>query len=170
VLAALAKPELDKPVALALVDTQKNTKVKAASTIARHMGATSAGVKEAIVLPYVKVGAYQADVLASKKPIPLIDFAPTQNAVGVSTRAWGKSQTIRSAFIATMPTGHRGVYRRVNTHRLPVKELWGPTVLGTFITQEVADKIRATMRERIAKNIARRVAAAIRRANRRRAG
>lgn len=164
VLKAVSRPALDKPVALALADTQKNTKVKAASAIARHMGSKSGGVKEAIGTPFVKEGDYQASITASKKPIPLIDFEVRQTAKGVATRAWGKPQVIGHAFIATMRTGHRGVYRRTGEHRLPIKELWGPTILGTFVTPEVAQVIRETMRKRLAYNLARRVRGALRKA------
>lgn len=161
-VAGLRKPELDKAVAMALADTQRNTKTKAASAIAKHMGAKSAGVKEAIDLPFVAVGQYQADIKASKRPIPLINFKVRQTAKGVSTTAWGKTTQIHGAFIATMKSGHRGVYRRTSSHRTPIKELWGPTVLGTFVTPEVAAIIQETMKKRIAYNLARRVRAQMR--------
>lgn len=166
-LAQLKPPGLDKSVALALVDTQKNTKTRAAALISKQMAVKSGAVKDKIVLPYVRVGDYTALVRSSKRPIPLIDFPSTREvARGVYTRAWGSARTIRGAFIATMPTGHRGVYWRTSRGRLPIKQLWGPTIAGTFATPAVADLIRVTMAERIQFNLTRRITAAIRRAKR----
>ena len=163
-LAALARPQLDRAVAVALSDTTKNGKVKAASLIAKRTGLKSAVVRPRIATPFVRVGAYQAQIHSSRKPIALIDFPSTrQNATGVATRAWGAPQTLRSAFIATMPTGHRSAYRRTGRSRLPIKKLWGPTIAGTFATPEVAAVLKATLRDRLAFNLRRRIRAEQRR-------
>ena len=130
-LKQLKRPALDKAVALALSDTQKNTRTKATSTIARHMAVRSGAVKPRIHTPFVRIGDWTAIVQSSRKPIALIDFPSTrQNARGVYTRAWGKPQTIAHAFIATLKSGHRGAFIRQSNHRLPIKQLWGPTVAG----------------------------------------
>ena len=112
-LTALRPPKLDQAVALALVDTAKAGIVKAAGLIARRTGLKSATVKARIYYDPVRVGEYQVTVRSSRRPIPLIEFPSVrQVAAGVRTGAWGRSQIIGSAFIATMPSGHRGVYRR----------------------------------------------------------
>jgi hypothetical protein len=163
-IGALKRPQLDEAVAKALADTQKNTKVKAAASIAKHMGLRSARVKEAILTPFVRPGAWVAHVLSSRKPIPLIEFPGVrQTATGVFTRAWGRPQTILHAFIATMPTGHRGVYRRTGEHRLPIKQLWGPTIAGTFQTPDVRKIIETQMKLRLPINLKRRIRALQRR-------
>lgn len=163
-LATLARPRLDRPVALALADTAKNARVKAASLIAKRTGLKSAVVRPRILADFVPVGAYVTHVRASRKPIELIDFRSTrQNSVGISTRAWGRPVTIRGGFIATMPTGHRGAYIRTSRSRLPITKLWGPTIAGTFQTPEVAAVIKATIRVRLAFNLARRITSEMRR-------
>src|SRR5690348_10480463 len=127
-LGSLQRPKLDQAVALALVDTAKSAIVKAASVIARRTGLKSATVKDRMFYDRVDVGDYEVRVKSSKKAIPLIEFPVRQTGVGVSTRAWGKNQVIRHAFIATMRNGHTGVFRRVGPARLPIRELWGPTI------------------------------------------
>ncbi len=46
-----------------------------------------------------------------------------QTGVGVTVRGWGSH---KGAFIATMRSGHTGVFVRSGSARLPIKELWGP--------------------------------------------
>jgi hypothetical protein len=163
-LTALQRPKLDKAVALALVDTAKSAISKGASLIARRTGLKTGTVKQRIYYDPVRVGAYQVVVRSSRRPIPLIEFASVrQTGAGVRTGAWGRSQVISSAFIATMPSGHRGVYRRRGPARLPIRQLWGPTIFGTFATPEVQSVIAATMRDRLQKALTRRIASATRR-------
>ena len=75
----------------------------------------------------VRVGDYQVTIRSSRKPIPLYDFPGTaQTASGVRTRAWGRSQVLGSAFVATMRTGHRGAFRRRGRTRTA-----NPGIVGT---------------------------------------
>lgn len=159
-LAALGRPQLDVAVAKALADTAKNAMVKAVSLIARRTGLRSATVRPKIMTDYVRVGDYATHIRSSRRPIPLIDFPGTrQTATGVATRAWGKPQVLRSAFIATMPTGHRGVFRRSRRTRLPIRELWGPHIHGTFATPEIAVLLRDVISGRLNVNLRRRIRA-----------
>jgi hypothetical protein len=91
-------------------DTAKSGISKGASLIARRTGLKSATVKSRIFYDPVKVGHYQVIVRSSRRPIPLIEFpSARQVGAGVRTSVWGRSQILGSAFIATMPSGHRGV-------------------------------------------------------------
>lgn len=162
-LRGLARPKLDEAVALALVDTAKTAIVKAAGLIARRTGLKSAIVKQRIFYDRVAVGDYEARVKSSKRAIPLIEFPVSQTGAGVRTRAWGKQQVLKSAFIATMRSGHTGVYRRDRASRLPISELWGPTIGGTFATPEVQAAIAAVAKARLQSALARRMASAARR-------
>jgi minor tail protein Z (GPZ) len=170
-LQGLQKPKLDQAVALALVDTAKTAISKAGSLIARRTGLKSAVVKERIFYDRVDVGDYQVVVRSSRRAIPLIEFPVSQTRSGVSTGAWGKRQTIAHAFIATMPrSGHTGVFRRTGKfgrrgkpYLERIKELWGPTIAGTFATPEVQATISAAMLARLQSALARRMASAARR-------
>jgi hypothetical protein len=162
-LGQIAKPKLDSIVALALSDVAKGARVKAAAVIARRTGLKSATVKAKIFYDRVNPGDYEVAIKSSKKALPLIEFPVTQVAAGVRTRAWGKVQVIRHAFIATVKSGHRGVYRRKTANRLPLEQLWGPTIGGTFATPEVQGVISQTMMDRLQSSLSRRMAAAVRR-------
>jgi hypothetical protein len=89
--------------------------------------------------------------------IPLIAFQakgpePSRGrGRGVSYRLPTGRGRIPNAFIATMPSGHRGVYKRKRTRRLPIRELFGPSLPHVF------DKFLPTFRqaasEALAKNL-----------------
>lgn len=72
------------------------------------------------------------------KRIPLIEFGARGP---VPSRGRGRGVTAKlptgagiypHAFIATMPSGHRGVYQRRKIGRLPIRELFGPSIPGVF--------------------------------------
>jgi hypothetical protein len=159
-LQSIQKPQLDRIVALALVDTAKSAQSKAASLIAKRTGLKVGTVKPRIFYDHVAPGDYEVAVRSSRKAIPLIEFPTRQVATGVSTRAWGKQQIIQHAFIATMKSGHTGVFRRHTKSRLPIEELWGPTIYGTFKTKEVQAVISDTMKARLQTSLARHMASA----------
>ncbi len=52
--------------------------------------------------------------------------------VSVQLNAQGPRTLIRSAFVATMKSGHKGIFRRRGDKRLPIDEAFGPTVAALF--------------------------------------
>ena len=68
-------------------------------------------------------GGNTAEVVSRSGWIPLYKLGATQTAKGVRVRLRG---SYRSAFIAQMKSGHRGVMNRVGDSRLPIRELFGP--------------------------------------------
>jgi hypothetical protein len=167
VISGLRPPKLDRPVALALVDTARAANSKAASQIAKHTGLKVSLIKPKLFYDRVNVGQYHTFVRSSRKLWPIIAFNATQNSVGVrASKPWGKAQVFKSAFITNMG-GHRGVYRRVaGAGRLPVRELWGPSVHSTFKQPAVVAVVTETIRQRLPVLLARRIKAEMRRAAR----
>ncbi|MBX5082152.1 hypothetical protein HJB56_05040 [Rhizobium lentis] len=68
-------------------------------------------------------GSNTIDIIEKSGWFPLYDLGATQTSKGVRVRARG---SYRSAFIAEMDSGHRGVMKRVGRERLPIRELFGP--------------------------------------------
>lgn len=156
---AMQRPQLDKPVALGLADTARTAKARAASLIGRRTGLRVATVRSRIFYPFVQVGAYEVVIKSSRRAIRIADFPGVrQVATGVRVNVWGKSQILRGAFVTS-----RGVYRRRGRARLPIRQLWGPTIAGTFATPEVQSLIATTMKDRLKAALIRRIAAAQRR-------
>jgi len=81
---------------------------------------------------YSRLSAF---ILISGARIPLTHFTPRQTQVGVSYKISPDEgrKTAGHAFLATMPGGHVGVFKRKGTKRLPLsKELRGPSVPQVF--------------------------------------
>ncbi len=87
---------------------------------------------------------------ATGAPVPLINYGATQTKKGVSVRVKNGRKTLRHAFIATMPNGHRGVFVREGSgHKrvtkkdrsymsgLPIKELYGPSIPDSLASDAV---------------------------------
>ena len=70
-------------------------------------------------------------IITSVKRIPLFDFGARQTKRGVSYNLGGR-KTLAGAFIATMPTGHEGVFMRKGANRLPIQERFGPSLGHVF--------------------------------------
>lgn len=66
---------------------------------------------------YMGIGKASRNDLTAKlgvsiKPFPIYAFRPVQTEKGISVRIMGQAKTIRNAFIATMKSGHIGVFGR----------------------------------------------------------
>jgi len=111
---------------------------------------------------------------ATGRPIPLIKYGAREQkrpGGGVAVKVLNGSKTIAGAFIATMPSGHKGVFVRVGSaahaalgltgkhsgihlrkssykHGLPILELYGPSVSGAFKRDTVQAAMEATARAR----------------------
>lgn len=68
-------------------------------------------------------GGNTSEVVVRSAWIPLHKLGATQTSKGVRVRLRG---SYKSAFIATMQSGHTGVMMRSGASRLPIRELFGP--------------------------------------------
>lgn len=117
---------------------------------AADTGLKASVVRDAMILREATVGRPQADLRASAKRIPLINFGATGpepsrgKGHGVSYRlgAAGRNR-LEQAFIATTGSSHRGVFQRIVASRsrkgmaspspgLPIVELKGPSLWHVF--------------------------------------
>lgn len=73
---------------------------------------------------------WSASIGISGRRVPVHHFGARQTRKGVSykIRKSAGRQTIAGAFIAKMPSGHEGVFRRVGKTAFPIIELYGPSV------------------------------------------
>lgn len=108
--------------------------------IARDIGLKQGTVREQLVTREARPDKLHTTIEASGKQIPLIDLGasgpePSRGkGRGVSYRNPGRGGRVRipNAFIATMRSGHRGVFKRVTQARLPITELHGPSLPRVF--------------------------------------
>jgi hypothetical protein len=102
-----------------------------------------------------------AIVRASGSPIPLIEYGARQTRKGVTVSVLRGRKLIPGGFIATMPTGHRGVFvhkgevnrwvmrngKRVRS-RLPIRELFGPSIPQAFVNNTVQAALKGAIKAR----------------------
>jgi minor tail protein Z (GPZ) len=103
--------------------------------IAKDLGLRQADVADRITTRGAVDGAgdkMSARIVASGARIPLYRFKARQTRTGVTARLPGGSGTYPGAFIATMPTGHIGVFKRKTSKSLPIKERFGPSIPKVF--------------------------------------
>ena len=81
------------------------------------------GMVRKLTTAHFNAGGNTIEVIERSGWISLYKLGATQTSKGVRVRARG---SYRSAFIATMGSGHTGVMKREGKARLPVRELYGP--------------------------------------------
>lgn len=95
-------------------------------------------------------------IKASHKAIGLIKFGSarqTKKGVAVSVSK-GNRKTINSAFITEVGKGyHRGVFKRETKKRLPIKELYGPSVMQVMSSGKAEEFIQKVFNERFEKEL-----------------
>lgn len=128
-------------VARALNRSAVSTRVVMARAIAQDTKLKVGTVREQVAIQEAKPAAAQlvARISVSGKRIPLIDF---QARGPYPSRGRGRGVTARlptgkgrypNAFIAQMKSGHKGVFQRARKSRLPIYELFGPSLPKVFI-------------------------------------
>ena len=143
------------------------------SPIAKDAGLKVSEVRDLISIREARLDHLAAQLRASAKRIPLIRWAsgpePSRGrGRGITSRLKGGTRRIPDAFIATMRSGHRGVFKRANlasppgalTRRgrgawspnLPVYELVGPSIVGVFEKYAAVGVARGE--EQLKKNLA----------------
>lgn len=81
-------------------------------------------------------------LLVSGKPVPLSAYPVRQTKKGVSAQInKGARKLIKGAFIATMASGHKGVFLRKGKKRLPIRELFSSNVAESLSGEGEAEAI-----------------------------
>jgi Prophage minor tail protein Z (GPZ) len=138
--AALGAVSDQLPTATARAMNRTATTVTAflARGMSRDLGLKVTTVKAAIQVGRATAARQELQIAVSGARLPLIAFKakgpePSRGrGRGVTAVIQGQRKTYPSAFIATMPTGHRGVYARKGRARLPIHELRGVSLPHVF--------------------------------------
>jgi len=128
-----------------------------ARAISKDTGIAYTGVVGQIQIGKATKAQPKVVLQISGKRLPLIDFKargpePSRGrGRGVSYTLPGGRGRVPNAFIATMPGGHRGVFVRRATPRLPIRELFGPSLPHVF--EKFIPDFTAAATESFAKNL-----------------
>ena len=156
VVAAMTKLRTQMPRILARALNKSATSARTAmvTAVREDAGLKAGTVRSSIEMEKARPGSNPtAKLKMSQKRIPLIEFNARQlKRAGVKANLKGGAKTYPGAFIATMPGGHRGVYKRAGAARLPLKaELKGPSIAKVFVKKWRVGVLR--FREQLPKNI-----------------
>ncbi|WP_321336547.1 phage tail protein [Breoghania sp.] len=144
--------------------TARGTMTFAAGLVAKEMGARRKDTKKSFrIYPYSKPDTLSATVRGRGKRLPLMTFKARRGKKGASAAAWGKRKTYAGTFIATMASGHAGVFKRDGKSRFPISELWGPGVASTMEQEAVESVIVDQGRDRLLANVEYQIARYMRR-------
>ncbi len=129
------------------------------SRLSKDVGLKSKDVRDALPVTQATFSRPVARLATSLKRIPLIKFGargpePSRGrGNGVSYRLPSGNGRVSKAFITTMASGHRGVFVRKAQARLPIRELFGPSLGHVFAKYRAEALARA--REMFETNLAR---------------
>jgi hypothetical protein len=150
----------------AITRALNKTAITARAQAARSIRDVGYGIKVSSVKGSISIRRatsqdLKAVVTATGRPIPLIAYGARQTSKGVSVNVKNGRKEIAHAFIATMASGHKGVFVRTgNTHKrvvrggkgsrsgLPIKELFGPSIPTAFFNAKVQDAVKTAIDER----------------------
>ena len=155
----------DKAMVRALNRTAITVRAEASRRIRERYNLKSRVLKDQIRIRNATKAELHAVVQASGRPIPLVEFDARRGAAGATVRVGRTRKTVSHAFIATMKSGHRGVFLRVEKGSrkyrstrvnksgadLPVAELFGPSLPQAFTSKQVMSAIVAAARTRFPK-------------------
>lgn len=137
-LGALVASRLAAATARALNRTAASEATAMARAVSADMGLKVTAVKAAIVIEKAAPNQFVARVVAKGKGVPLIEFGargpePSRGrGRGVTAKVGSGRAVFSHAFIGTMASGHRGVFQRRTRQRLPIRELFGPSIARVF--------------------------------------
>jgi hypothetical protein len=120
------------------------------------LGIASADLKQSFSIVPATEGHLEATLACRGRPLKLIAFNPRQDQEGVAAQIAGHTEEYRHAFITTVPrTGHRGVFHRKGRQRLPIAEVYGPSIPGMMARRDVLPPVTEELRDRLAQNLLR---------------
>jgi len=136
---------------------------KKGGPIKDELNIKDSSIRKRIAVLKASKGNKVAKVRIAGKPVPIIEAAARQTKKGVTVKVKGQGERklIKGAFIAVMPTGHRGVFTRKGSKRLPIEEKYTTTVVqavrghgvARLITREKTRRYRKEYRAALKHNM-----------------
>jgi hypothetical protein len=105
----------------------------------------------------------EATLIVTGRRIPLLGFRARQTRRGVTYRLPGGRGRAPRAFLATMRSGHTGVFQRRGAPRLPIHELFGPSLPHVVRRRAIFEAVGRDAEATLEKNLAHEVEFLLRR-------
>lgn len=165
-LEAVSDPTFRTLAAKALTDTVTDGESQTAQLLRPIMGGVRPQeIDAALSTQPARPEHLEAALVGGGKAIPMIRFNPTvSRREGVSIQIAGKTERYRHAFQATVRHGHTGIFERKGKERLPIRELYGPSVHGMMARTDVLPRVTALLEHDLLDNLSRQIERHVRRA------
>jgi len=153
--------------------TAVGARSQAVKAIAAESGLQQKIIRQRVSIQRASVRRWAATIRIRDRRVPVMTLGAKQTKTGVTVRgkAGGGRRLIPHAFIATMPSGHTGVFQRRGLERLPIRELLTDSLAKIFEeTAGLAGRILAASRERLSREIHSQTALILDKFKQRRAG
>jgi hypothetical protein len=143
-----------RAVTRALNRTIANVATRAGRETSQETGLPVRRVRDAMKTIRATFSSLRAFLQVRGFRIPLIQFKARQTRRGVSYTLPRGRGVAPGAFIRTMASGHTGVFMRKGKTRLPIKELFGPSLPKAFLQAQVQRALREVVDANLGKNLA----------------
>lgn len=117
--------------------------------ISADLGAKQAVIRDALVVNRANRSNMEAQLVAKGQRIPISELGARETQRGVTYRASGRRALIPGAFIARLFSGATGVAKRRGKKRLPIAELFGPSIPLVFVHPKAEAAMRETILQRV---------------------
>ncbi len=119
---------------LSVREVQKDIGATAQKTIRRNLTVSQATAQK----PEAKIIGFSS----KKDRVPIYEMRPKPRSVTKRRPAGGvrygpEGKQIPGSFIAALKSGHVGVFKRLGARRLPIRELFGPSVALVFSRKKI---------------------------------
>lgn len=156
-----ARRELkEKAIVRALNRTVDNVRAAAVRKIRETYTLKAGTVRQQMSVEKAWGGRLSASVVANGRPIPLYEFAarwsPRMPGASFAVKR-GQRKTLKNTFVATMQSGHTGVYERQGKQRLPIDEKYSVGIPGMFGAKEMTKALSSVGVERFQINLAQQI-------------
>jgi hypothetical protein len=149
----LADKYVNQATVRALNKTATTVRAEAARKIGREYNIKIGAAKSQMWISRANRGRVMASITVSGRPIPLVEFDARQTRRGVTVKVKGTRKVVAGAFIATMKTGHRGVYVRSTGKRLPIRQLFSLSLPVAFSQKQIMDALLQAASARFAETL-----------------
>lgn len=150
----------DRMVVRALNRTARGARTEASRAIRERYIVKARDVSNALKFRYARRGRHQAVLQFSGRSIPLAKFQVRSRAVRRIYRQaharvlrGGAYKPITGGFLATMRSGHKGVFVREGSGRLPIRERFGPSIPQMMSHEASMARVRKRINEDFDKNL-----------------
>lgn len=131
-LNALQREVIPVATVTSLNKTATTVRSKARRETAIKMGVQQKEIAKAFYINKATLVSRQAKITAKPWKVSLLKFKARQMLSGVAHTAVGVDNPLAHAFIATMPNGKPGVFKRLTKKRLPIAKQYGTTPAQAF--------------------------------------